>query len=504
MNKYKLAVIGLLCAAQAFAQNEEDILRYSQQYPLGTARSQGIGGAIGSIGADFSSTFINPAGLGLYRRGEYHLSAAITSNNASSTFLGNTQTDNRTGFNIPSFGIVLTKVNTGLGGDATKGIVSYSFSFGLNRSNDFQQNVFMQGFNNQSNLTDYYIERSNGLTPSQIMDNPMSIANMGYQVYMTDTAGNNTSYYSPWLYNVNSYRFLQSYTVTRRGSMREYNFNAGMNIADVVYLGAGLVMSSVRNDLAARFRESDPNRTAVQDSFGATYNYSELNTFVNTEGSGVAGRFGIIVRPLDVLRIGFAAQTSMRMNMRDYYRYESASSFNFSGFGYNEYRPEQAFFEYQVVTPARYTASASVMLPSLGFLSADLEMVDYSKGELKSQDYIFSAENDAASRLYGQAYALRLGSEVKIADHYRLRAGYSLNTSPYKTTPPGINSSDLLRNAYSVGAGYTDGEFFIDFAAVATRYTEFNTPYVMQNGFTPTGISKHTMLNFVLTSGYRF
>jgi hypothetical protein len=505
MTKYKLALIVLICAFQAKAQNESDILLYSRQYNLGTARSQGLGGAFGALGADYSATYINPAGLGLYRRNEFHISAGITNNRASSEYLGNTTVDNRTGFNIPSFGLVFTKVNQGIKGDATKGIVSYSFSFGHNRTNDYQQNVLMQGYNTRSNITQFYIEHSNGLTPAQIIADPGSFANIGYQIYLTDTAGNNRSYYSPWVTGDNDYRLLQTQKITRRGAQNEYNFNAAMNIGDYVYLGAGLVLNYVDHRTTIEFTESDPDHTVIPDAtMGHTYNSSYLRTNINTQGNGVAGRFGIIVRPVDVLRLGFSAQTRMRISMEEYYSYNAKSDINYPNFGILSYNTEEFLIKYDVITPPRYTASGALTLPSLGLLSADLDIVDYSNAKLDATGYLFTDANNAAKNLYQTAYNLRVGAEVKVADYYRLRAGYSLNTSPYKTSIAGVSNKDLTRNGYSLGFGYTDGQYFIDLAGVLTRFTEFSTPYVLESGYSPTGVIKNNMLNFVVTSGYRF
>ena len=166
MNKYKIILIGLLCSFQSQAQNQSDILRYSQSYNMGTARSQGVGGAFGSVGADFSSVYINPAGLALYRRSEFNFSGAITANTATADFLGQSSIDTRTNFNIPSFGVVFSKVNTGLqGGDASEGIVNYNFGFGYNRTNNFQQNIYAEGYNTKSNISQFYAQQANG-TPS--------------------------------------------------------------------------------------------------------------------------------------------------------------------------------------------------------------------------------------------------------------------------------------------------------------------------------------------------
>ena len=53
------------------AQNEMQALRYSQYNPFGTARYAAQGGAIGALGSDLSSVFVNPAGLGFYRSSEF-------------------------------------------------------------------------------------------------------------------------------------------------------------------------------------------------------------------------------------------------------------------------------------------------------------------------------------------------------------------------------------------------------------------------------------------------
>lgn len=502
MKRYKLLLVGVVCSLHSIAQNETDILRYSQQYNMGTARSQGAGGAFGAVGADFSSTYLNPAGLGLYRRNELHLSAAITANQADASFLGSTQTDTRTNFNIPSFGLVLSKVNTGLKGDATEGIVNYNFAFGHNRSNTYLQNITMEGYNNLSNISQYYIQQSNGIASSNIDGNAFSLAGLAWRAYLTDTLNNNTTYYSPWFAGDSVYRLKQVYKITRRGATDEYNFNAAMNIGDVVYLGAGLVLTSVRHDFTETFTESDPNQT-VANSLGSTYRSSYFKTDVNGEGNGVAGRFGIIIRPLDYFRFGVAAQTATRIHMIENFKYTVGSNINWPNIGVREESSPDGESRYDIVTPARYSASASLMHPSIGFLSVDADMTDYSRGRLSASDADFSSANGAARSKFQQAYNIRVGGELKIEQMYRVRLGYQMSTSPYKSIA-GVNSSDLSRYTYSAGFGYTNGAHFVDFAAVVTSYKEYYTPYTLDGGYSPTGTVDHILMNFVLSGGLRF
>ena len=51
----------------------QDVQRFSERQIMGTARYVGMGGAMTAIGGDPSAVVDNPAGLGLYRRGEIAL-----------------------------------------------------------------------------------------------------------------------------------------------------------------------------------------------------------------------------------------------------------------------------------------------------------------------------------------------------------------------------------------------------------------------------------------------
>ena len=75
-----LAVVGLHTAN---AQNEIDILRYSYQEALGSTRTMAMGGAFGALGADLASLNGNPAGIGMYRRGDAGVTSGFASKKAN-------------------------------------------------------------------------------------------------------------------------------------------------------------------------------------------------------------------------------------------------------------------------------------------------------------------------------------------------------------------------------------------------------------------------------------
>src|SRR5690606_13958112 len=67
----------IFTSIDASAQLISEGLKFSSTSVYGTSRSMGIGGAMGSIGADFSSLSVNPAGIGVYRRGEVMLTPSL-------------------------------------------------------------------------------------------------------------------------------------------------------------------------------------------------------------------------------------------------------------------------------------------------------------------------------------------------------------------------------------------------------------------------------------------
>lgn len=90
-----------------FAQEPADALRYSWITSSGTARQQAVGGAMTSLGGDISATFVNPAGLGFYKTGDFVFTPAFNLSRNKSTYYGRTEQDKKNGFAIGTTGVVL-------------------------------------------------------------------------------------------------------------------------------------------------------------------------------------------------------------------------------------------------------------------------------------------------------------------------------------------------------------------------------------------------------------
>ena len=66
MKRYTLLAISLIVAFFTNAQNITDGLRYATDDVIGTARFNGLSGAFGALGGDFSAIAINPAGSAVF------------------------------------------------------------------------------------------------------------------------------------------------------------------------------------------------------------------------------------------------------------------------------------------------------------------------------------------------------------------------------------------------------------------------------------------------------
>ncbi len=129
-------IIGSISAS---AQDVTEAYNLSNLTVQGTARSMGFGNALGSVGGDFSSLSVNPAGLGIYRSSELSITPSLRINSAKGDYAGTTSSDNNTRASINQFAIVLTSAPKGKRYDS-RNWKAVSFAFGMNRVADFNHN----------------------------------------------------------------------------------------------------------------------------------------------------------------------------------------------------------------------------------------------------------------------------------------------------------------------------------------------------------------------------
>lgn len=509
LKKSILAAFSICLTFYAFAQNEQDALRYSQNKLFGSARVQGAGGAFGALGADASAVAINPAGIALYRRNELSGSLAVTSYLNDSKYIGSLNTESKTGLNIPQFGLVFTKVQQGFKGDETKDLVSYSFGFAVNRLNDFNQNSIFSGINTKSSISDYFAEQANGRTfPNSTPFNTYvnDIAGMAWSTYLIDSIGPKKYGSTFNSNNDTAFSIRQTNIQQITGRINEYSFSSGLNYSNFFYFGASLLFQNVNYESSNFFKET------VNKSGNLTnlYTSSNFTTILKTQGTGIGGRFGFIVKPIDFFRVGLSYTTPVRLNLKDEYSYGLSTVVGGTNYNYDA-KERTDYFDYNLVTPSKLTVSAALMHPKLGFISVDWDQVDYKSARLTATNYEFLQANAAVKSNYTIANNVRIGAELKYKNS-RFRAGYAYYGSPYNASSSGI-SLDNPTQSMSGGLGFLfpsvdnySSDFYIDGAMVYTWNTYYQTPYQLtEKGKTSySAENQFTKMNFIVTAGFRF
>ena len=505
LKKSILATFSICLTFYAFAQNEQDALRYSQNKLFGSARVLGAGGAFGALGADASAIAINPAGIALYRRNEISGSLAVTSYLIDSKYIGSINTESKTGLNIPQFGLVFTKVQQGFNGDETKDLVSYSFGFAVNRLNDFNQNSIFSGINTKSSISDYFAEQANGRSINNAANSYVNdISGMAYWTYLIDSI-NPQKFGSIFTSNKDTFSIRQSNISQITGRINEYNFSSGLNISNFLYFGASLLFQNVNYESSNVFKEKVLSRSSSSNLFS-----TDFTTKVKTQGTGIGGRFGFILKPTDYFRAGLSYTTPVRLNLKDEYSYGLNSTANSNSYFYSA-TERTDYFDYDLVTPSKLTVSAALIHQKLGFISVDWDQVDYKSARLTASNYEFINANAAVKSNYTVANNVRVGSELRFKNS-RFRAGYAYYGSPFNSSSTGV-SLDNPTQSISGGLGFLfpsvdnySSDFYIDGAMVYTWNTNYQTPYQLtEKGRTSySAENQFTMMNFLVTAGFRF
>ncbi len=492
MKKISLTFILALGVLTIMAQNESDALRFSQQFYQGTARSMGMGGAFGALGADFSSLSTNPAGLGLYRSSEYTISPDFMRSKTESTYNGMFGEDMRGGLSLSNFGMVFTY--PAKQGASTSPWRFYQFAFGMNKTNNFNNRYLVRGDNQDHSKIDVYLDRVWDLNPSDIETAAPFDLYPAWYVYLLDTITIDGFLYYDSPVPMGGIR--QQESMSSWGSTNEWLFAGGANLNDLVFIGATLGLPYTRY-----FRESTYGERDIADTIPG-FNYWNFTERVETRGWGINLKLGVIAWPVDWLRVGAALHTPTHFyGLRDIWYTSTEAQL---GPDFNRKSSPTGEYNYTVTTPLKAIGSAAFIIGTQGSVSIDYEYVDYTSMRLRSSDYNFDDENDAIRNSFSTTSNIRLGGEWRMGN-FNLRGGYAIYGSPYAN-----NLNDGARTNYALGIGYAERSFGIDLAWVRgvmnQDYYLYSYENPQYNVFLQTNAAKQTITsdNFVLTLRMRF
>lgn len=492
-NKYTIAIAFLFAFNWAFSQSYSEILQYSMIQVDGSARTVGAGAGLSALGADFGAITPNPAGLALFRRSEFNMTIGLDNIHTDATFGENTVGEAKSYLQMPSIGMVMTSRPENIRWK------TMNFSIGYNRQISYNRNFFFEG-DGQGSILNKFEADANGYEFSELDIYGAGLANSVSALFDDD---NDLVYESDFTGITDT--FYHSQDVTEKGNMGELTIALAGNYEDKLSVGvaAGVALLDFRKEKV--YTEEDKKESIL---YFDKLRYDESLT---TSGTGINLKLGLIYRINPIVRVGLAVHSPTWISLNDSYSYTMLYQYtDFSGPNNapvthsSEETPEDGVFEYKAKTPWRAIGSLGAIIGRKGFISGDIELVDYSSGTFNLTSDLQSEEtrilekelNKAIERNFQQALNFRVGGEFA-HQSLRFRAGLGMYGSP-------VDGDNTFKKVYSVGAGYREDGFFLDLAYRLSQEKEGYTPY--EGDFLkPNGANLDTKTSTVsLTFGIKF
>ena len=480
-----LAVVG---PHTANAQNEIDILRYSYQEALGSTRTMAMGGAFGALGADLASLNGNPAGIGMYRRGDAGVTTGFASKKAKINVNGQIGNANQLAGSTTNLGIALSYPSVNPDWPVTTLAITNT------RRANFNEKIEIEDASLDASLLDAFLAEAMGTVPPDLYDRAPFTSNLAWETYLLDPHPNNdpTAYISA----IPEGGAYATKTIERSGRLNETNIGLGSGLNERLYIGASIGIVDVE------FEETSVHKERPRQDSLALSEW-EFQEMLAVEGSGINLKVGATLVVTDWLRAGLAYHTRSRITFTDEYSTTVRSAFT-TGETYDYNSPFNRL-EYVIFTPSRLIASAAFIMGKAGIVSADYERVDYGTGTLNASAfsgpsaYDFAAENAAAADLYGESHIARVGCEFRVQRAWRIRAGASFETSPFTQAADVL--ADANRYTGSMGFGYRTEDWY--FAGTYRRSVYQNDIYLFSPDLLDAGRMQKTHGMVVATVGFR-
>ena len=512
MKRLFIVFITIISAELSNAQEPIDALRYSMMSHGGTARARAIGGALTSLGGDFSSIAVNPAGLALYKTSELVFTPSFSFNNTKINYLDNEVKATKSTPDFSNIGLIMPRPGSWSGKWK-----NFTWGLGMNKTINFGNSMTLKGRNNQSSYSEKYLEEliNNNVTdPNVAASNYPFSSSLAFNTFLVDTiAGQDNTIDGYRSQATVSSGLTQEQTITSKGSINDMYIATSANFMDKIYFGGSVNFSRLRYEKTSVYKESD----AIDDP-NNNFNYFKAEDYLLTEGVGVGIKLGLIVKPIERIRIGLAFHSPVLYNMEDFY--SSTVTTDLEGYHGNGVLTQSSKdfnsgqlgnYAYDFQNPMRLMFGLSYVLREVqdvtkqkGFISADVEYLNYGKAKFRpassSQDNgnYLNEVNNAIANQFNSAINLRIGGELKF-NTIMTRLGFNYMGNAYTVKPLVARQMNI-----SGGLGYRNMGFFVDLTYVHNLSKDATFPYRLDNGFFAPGYIKGSNGNVLLTLGFKF
>lgn len=535
-----LAASVAIFTATAGAQSAVDALQLTQRDFKGTARFMSMGGAFTALGGDLSAIGVNPGGIGVYRSSEIAATLDIDIQGSKTESQGYSETNKQTKVYCNNFGYVGTAVFS-----PSSALQTFSWGVTYNRLVSFDRLVSGYAMPVNTSLTNYIAAFTNGTSSGDLgfgdnyNYNPYSDSNcdwlsiLGYNSYLINNInGSSNSYLGLFQNGITLSDAMIK--VHEKGYVDNYQFTFGGNFVNTVYWGVGVGINDLRYVRRTEYSESMSDALVYADNAaGTTPGTAEyyLDNDKLVTGTGWNISFGLIVKPIQELRIGASiiSPTWYRLNesyIADVDYAMTPTNTNFSA--KNGYEcTDEAYFSWRLNSPWRFNAGLAAVLGSRAIVSLDYEFQAYNDINVKTPYYDnwgyitgfddYGATNDNIRSYTQNANNLRVGVEYRITPKFSARVGYNLQmsniNSAYKDgyneiitagTDPSF-SLDKTTNYISAGLGYKFGNFYADATYVHKTAKSTLLPYTSySNIIAPSFDVTENNNSIVLSLGFKF
>lgn len=546
MKKYILFIAAIGSTLGMNAQSAMDAFTASQSQLRGTARYVSMGGAFGALGGDLSTLNQNPAGLGVYRSSEFGATLDVDFLNATMKNTGyNPMSQSQTSASCNNFGYA--------GSMRTGSDVMPYFAWGATYNRIMSYDRKYKGYfpTLPTSWTNYVASFSGGYSPQQLW---------GTETYDPFFDSN-----VPWISALayNSYLINQlpggGYTglmqagswgdaaieVCEQGYLDEYSINFGGNFSNMFYWGIAFGINDISYKQTSYYDEKikDALVQENEESLDLVTGDAEwgIKNLQTVSGTGFNVKLGLIFKPINEFRLGFAVHTptwyNLTYNSNAWTDYGLGKIENDKFYTIDSMVGEEnpyatttnGYWDRKLKSPWRLMASAAGVIGGRFIISADYVYEAYSSMSYSDEYGELTDISNDIKRYYQPTNELRLGAEFRITPSWSVRAGYNYKSSASKTAvrdgmdyiytvgTQSMNEFKGDRNTYSVGLGYRTGGFYIDAAFVHSTqnssWSAFSSfPTRVEGGYdlaanaltAPRGTITTNHNNLVVSLGFKF